>query len=492
MEGMASYMAKDERPTRPDVPARRGGQRLDPVDHPARRLRLLRLPLRPRGVRLHRGALGQGGLPRLPLRVPQHPRRPRRPGARARASASTPRTSTSSSGAGCARSTCRSWSRPASRPTSAARSATRTSEIVAARSRRPPRPRATWSPRSRSPAATSTSCSSTRDSAGRSRNLTKGYHRRLPVPGGAAHDRRPRDGPRPRLLARRQPARAAFAKRESGRSLLLFDVLDAEARPRSIDMDVEQQHGPAWSPDGRTVAFSGNRGGPVRHLRRSTSRRGEISNLTNDETYDGAPVYSPDGALDRLSRRWSARTTPSSSGSTSPTRRSAAADRRRVATTRTRSIRRRRRLALLHLRPQRHRQHLRHGARDRRDRAVHQRGHRLLHADRPAAASDGVDRLVYTGFWRGDFDLYLSATSTGRSASRSRAAARRRHRRRGSRSRRSSPTSRSRSTRRNKERVRRLQALPRGRRRHRSASPTTRSSSATPTSRSPTTSATAG
>ena len=46
--------------------------------------RLLRLPLRPRGLRLHRGALGQGGLPRLPLRDAQHPRLAGRPRGRAR------------------------------------------------------------------------------------------------------------------------------------------------------------------------------------------------------------------------------------------------------------------------------------------------------------------------------------------------------------------------------------------------------------------------
>ena len=75
MEGMASYMAKDETLARQDVPARRRRQRPDPVGRRGRLRRLLRLPLRPRGVRLHRGALGQGGLPRLRLRDPQHLRR---------------------------------------------------------------------------------------------------------------------------------------------------------------------------------------------------------------------------------------------------------------------------------------------------------------------------------------------------------------------------------------------------------------------------------
>ena len=86
---------------------------------------------------------------------------------------------------------------------------------------------------------------------------------------------------------------AAFAKREKGRSLVLFDVLKRKVT-RVIDMEVEQQHGPAFSPDGRTVAFSGNQNGRFDiYLLDLESRT--LTNLTDDERYDGAPVYSPDG-----------------------------------------------------------------------------------------------------------------------------------------------------------------------------------------------------
>ncbi len=68
---------------RQDVPARCGGERLDPLDPAARHLRVPRLPFRPCCLRLHRGALGQGGVPRLPVRVSQHVRRPGRPRGRA-------------------------------------------------------------------------------------------------------------------------------------------------------------------------------------------------------------------------------------------------------------------------------------------------------------------------------------------------------------------------------------------------------------------------
>lgn len=87
---------------------------------------------------------------------------------------------------------------------------------------------------------------------------------------------------------------AVFAKRERGRSLMLLDVLNG-GLDRIIDMDeIEQQQGPAWSADGRKVAFSGFRNGQFDVFELDLTSR-EIVNLTNDDVFDGAPVYSPDG-----------------------------------------------------------------------------------------------------------------------------------------------------------------------------------------------------
>ncbi len=87
---------------------------------------------------------------------------------------------------------------------------------------------------------------------------------------------------------------AAFAKRERGRSLLIFDVLKRKL-VKTIEMDVEQQMNPAFSPDGRTVAFAGNEGGHFDIYTVDLETRA-VTNVTADETYDGAPVFSPDGA----------------------------------------------------------------------------------------------------------------------------------------------------------------------------------------------------
>lgn len=87
---------------------------------------------------------------------------------------------------------------------------------------------------------------------------------------------------------------AVFAKREKGRSLMLLDAVNGGIR-RIIDMDeIEQQQAPCFSPDGKKVAFSGSKDGKfdifLLDLGNDT-----ISRLTDDEIFDGAPSFSPDG-----------------------------------------------------------------------------------------------------------------------------------------------------------------------------------------------------
>jgi sugar lactone lactonase YvrE len=87
---------------------------------------------------------------------------------------------------------------------------------------------------------------------------------------------------------------AAFAHREGGRCLVLIDVLNGGVS-RIVDMaDVEQQISLAWSPDGRTIAFAGNHSGQfdIYLLDLETEK---VSKVTDDPVFDGAPAFSPDG-----------------------------------------------------------------------------------------------------------------------------------------------------------------------------------------------------
>jgi WD40 repeat protein len=87
---------------------------------------------------------------------------------------------------------------------------------------------------------------------------------------------------------------AVFAKREKGRSLMLLDAVNGGIR-RIIDMEeIEQQMAPCFSPDGKKVAFSGTKDGKfdifILDLDSDT-----ITRVTDDDIFDGAPAFSPDG-----------------------------------------------------------------------------------------------------------------------------------------------------------------------------------------------------
>jgi hypothetical protein len=87
---------------------------------------------------------------------------------------------------------------------------------------------------------------------------------------------------------------AVFAKRERGRALMLLDALNGGI-DRIVDMpEIEQQLAPAWSPDGKRVAFSGWKDGQFDIFILDLDTR-TITNVTNDAVFDGAPAFSPDG-----------------------------------------------------------------------------------------------------------------------------------------------------------------------------------------------------
>ena len=86
---------------------------------------------------------------------------------------------------------------------------------------------------------------------------------------------------------------ATFGRREAGRSLVLIDVINGGFE-KIIDMEIEQQRTPVWSPDGRLIAFSGNLNGQYDIFAVNVDTL-EITNLTDDEFHDVSPVFSHDG-----------------------------------------------------------------------------------------------------------------------------------------------------------------------------------------------------
>ncbi len=86
---------------------------------------------------------------------------------------------------------------------------------------------------------------------------------------------------------------ALFARQGRGRKLVLLDVLRGKIG-RVIEVGVSQPTGPAWSPDGREVAFAGYRDGRFDVFATDVTS-GETRAITSDDIYDGAPAYSPDG-----------------------------------------------------------------------------------------------------------------------------------------------------------------------------------------------------
>jgi Tol biopolymer transport system component len=88
---------------------------------------------------------------------------------------------------------------------------------------------------------------------------------------------------------------AVFARHERGRILVLLDALHGGIdRTIPVPAEADQAMEPAFSPDGKTVAFHGfARGQADIYLLDLAS--GKIRNLTDDAAFDSDPVYTSDG-----------------------------------------------------------------------------------------------------------------------------------------------------------------------------------------------------
>ncbi|HXU46014.1 MAG TPA: hypothetical protein VN783_10850 [Thermoanaerobaculia bacterium] len=237
------------------------------------------------------------------------------------------------------------------------------------------------------------------------RNLTKGYTSQYQYPVAQELELGRKTG-RDLAFSPDGNTIALFVKRESGRSLALLDVLKGGIR-RIIEMkDIEQQLSPAWSPDGKRIVFSGLKGGQY-DIYSIDLDSFEVTNLTNDAVFDGAPTYSPDGRsiifvssigdgarklfridLDKPSDRYQITSGPSNENDPIYS-----ADGKRLYFTSDRD-----------------------GGADNIFSLDLATGTLLQHTNVVTGASmptllkreNGKEALVYTGFWKGTFDLYLS------------------------------------------------------------------------------------
>jgi len=87
---------------------------------------------------------------------------------------------------------------------------------------------------------------------------------------------------------------AYFVRTEKERTLIVQNVLTRKIEARIALNSVDEPESPSFSPDGRTVAFAGLRGG-VGDIFTVDLETQAITNLTADDFFDYGPTYAPDG-----------------------------------------------------------------------------------------------------------------------------------------------------------------------------------------------------
>ncbi len=95
---------------------------------------------------------------------------------------------------------------------------------------------------------------------------------------------------------------AVFVRKENTRKIALYDSLRGTLERIITLPGIAQGASPAFSPDGRRIAFEGNRNGVVDIFELDLQTKA-IRNLTQDNDFDANPWYAPDGVTVLYNRR---------------------------------------------------------------------------------------------------------------------------------------------------------------------------------------------
>jgi hypothetical protein len=95
---------------------------------------------------------------------------------------------------------------------------------------------------------------------------------------------------------------AVFGRKENTWPLMVFHALSGRKLHHIPLRGIVENASPAYSPDGRKVAFEGNRNGVVDIFEIDLQTR-EVRNLTQDDFFDANPWYSADGSTLLYNRR---------------------------------------------------------------------------------------------------------------------------------------------------------------------------------------------
>lgn len=95
---------------------------------------------------------------------------------------------------------------------------------------------------------------------------------------------------------------AAFVRRENRKPLFLFDALKGKILDTYPLEGYAENASPAYSPDGKKIAFEANRDGIVDIFELDLETR-EVRNVTQDDFYDANPWYAADGRTLLYNRR---------------------------------------------------------------------------------------------------------------------------------------------------------------------------------------------